>query len=116
MGNTFYLRAPELRSCLRFPTFVQTPSASPPEMERRNPGSSTAVMEPIGLEPIHTRQENFSSTNKQAPSIDGRSLRSHFSTGPRRPGDDFSDGSDRNESLPSPTTAHEQLETWRNPR
>ncbi|KAI6867838.1 MFS general substrate transporter [Hortaea werneckii] len=85
-------------------------------MERSNAGSSTAVMEPIGLEPIHTRQENYSSTNKQAPSIDGRSLRSHFSTGPRRPGDDFSDGSDRNESLPSPTTAHEQLETWRNPR
>lgn len=84
-------------------------------MERSNAGSSTAVMEPVQLDPIHTRLESLSSSNKQAPSVGGRSTRSALNSPPHRAGSN--EDSDRNETLPSPTTtATDKVETWNNPR
>ncbi|KAK4617672.1 Bypass of stop codon protein 6 [Fulvia fulva] len=70
----------------------------------QNGTSSTAVMEPVQLQPLSLKQETSSS---KQPSVGGRSLRSIKT-------DDGSD--DRNESLPSPTTASQPQETWRNPK
>ncbi|TKA33749.1 hypothetical protein B0A50_00585 [Salinomyces thailandicus] len=82
-------------------------------MERPNASSSTAIMELEELDPIHARQESHSTTNKQAPSVSGRSLRSHISSDSHK--DDHGGDFDRNETLPSPTTATEPIETWRSP-
>lgn len=80
-------------------------------MERRNAGATTAVMTPIELDLVHTRPDVASLSGKRPPSVGGRSLssnKSHFSTS--------HEGFDRNETLPSPTTATEQIERWNHPR
>ncbi|KAF2166036.1 hypothetical protein M409DRAFT_23763 [Zasmidium cellare ATCC 36951] len=74
-------------------------------IERSNAGSSTMTMEPIELQPVRLRTDI--DTSSKRPSIGGRSLGS-------RKTDDSSD--DRNETLPSPTTASERPETWNFPR
>ncbi|KAK5132423.1 hypothetical protein LTR08_009106 [Meristemomyces frigidus] len=77
-------------------------------MERRNAGSSTTTIEPIELQPAGLKQDAPSSTSKRAPSIQARSTISFNSIS--------ASDVDRPETLPSPTTASEQLETWRTPR
>ncbi|KAK3714946.1 hypothetical protein LTR37_007436 [Vermiconidia calcicola] len=75
--------------------------------ERPNGGSSTAVLQPIELQPVHT---NLS--GKRSPSVGGRSLESEAQQS-RKSEEDY----DRNETLPSPTTAAaEQVESWNRPR
>ncbi|KAK5165454.1 uncharacterized protein LTR77_008983 [Saxophila tyrrhenica] len=79
--------------------------------ERPNGGSSTAILEPIELQPVHTKQDRPSFSSKRPASIPGRSLAS----ADRKIDDD--NASDRNETLPSPTTAPtEHVESWNNPR
>jgi fucose permease len=81
--------------------------------ERQNGGSSTAVLEPIELQPVHPKQPTPSIASKRPDSITGRSLRSAKSKHEKHSDDD----SDRNETLPSPTTAPtEQNEAWNRPR
>ncbi len=81
-------------------------------VERYNAGSSTAILEPIELQPVHPKQDRPSfSSGKRPASISGRSLASAN----HRVSND--DSSDRNETLPSPTTAPtEVLQSWNNPR
>ncbi|KAK5111269.1 hypothetical protein LTR85_012210 [Meristemomyces frigidus] len=80
-------------------------------MESQNGNSSTAVMEPIKLDPVRARQDIQSLPNKRALSISRRSLRSNGSFSHQGTQDE-----DRNETLPSPTIATEQLERWNYPR
>jgi hypothetical protein len=74
-------------------------------VQHRNGGSSTVVMEePIGLQPARLKDRPIVSPNPITTDT-GRSL------------DDGENTQDRNESLPSPTTASaEQPEAWNNPR
>jgi hypothetical protein len=74
-------------------------------VQHRNGGSSTVVMEePIELHPAMLKDRPIVSP-KPITTDTGRSL------------DDGENTQDRNESLPSPTTASaEQPETWNNPR
>ena len=74
-------------------------------VQHRNGGSSTVVMEePIELQPAMLKDRPIVSP-KPITTDAGRSL------------DDGENTQDRNESLPSPTTASaEQLETWNSPR
>jgi hypothetical protein len=75
-------------------------------VEHRNGGSSTAIMEePIELQPAVLKQDRSIVSPKLMTTDGGRSL------------NDGENTQDRNESLPSPTTASaEQPETWNNPR
>ena len=77
--------------------------------ERWNGGSSTSIIEPIELQPVRTEQDAPSISSKRELSLGGRSLGSNRSSKSHE--DD-----DRNETLPSPTTATEQVETWNHPR
>lgn len=74
--------------------------------EIQNAGSSTAVIEAVELHPISFSEQKPG----KAPSIAGRSLRSITS-----PSTASKNDADRNETLPSPTTAVEQIETFRSP-
>lgn len=75
---------------------------------RQNGGSSTAVLEPAELRPMDNQEEALTS---KRPSTSGRSLGSKVE--PLQIDED----SDRNETLPSPTTvANEELERWNFPR
>ena len=68
------------------------------------------MLEHIELDPIRTRVDETHPSGKGPPSINGQSLRSFQSS---RQGYE----SDRNETLPSPTTANGgQLELWYSPR
>lgn len=70
---------------------------------RQCSGSSTAVIE---LEPVHLVHHGVSEPAKQSSSPVARSLR-------RNDTDDSQDANDRNESLPSPTTASQEIvERW----
>ncbi|KAM3424687.1 hypothetical protein BST61_g6674 [Cercospora zeina] len=70
---------------------------------RSNGGSSTVVLEPIELRPVQLKNNSDS----KPPSLSARSLASASKT----------DDEDRNETLPSPTTApEEQAERWNFPR
>jgi len=75
-------------------------------VEHRNGRSSTAIMEEsIELQPVVLKQDRPIVSPKLLTTGGGRSL------------DDGENTQDRNESLPSPTTASaEQLETWNHPR
>ncbi|KAK3068943.1 hypothetical protein LTR53_013101 [Teratosphaeriaceae sp. CCFEE 6253] len=76
-------------------------------MERQNTGATTVVMDPIPLEPVRTRQDVLGTRNKRTPSISGKSLGSSHSE---------PNYADRNETLPSPTTApDEAVEVWNKP-
>lgn len=80
--------------------------------ERPNAGSSTAIVEPLELQPVVTKQDVRNLTGKPAPSIAGRSLGSDTPQSHRSNEDE-----DRDETLPSPTTAPaEQLEVWNSPK
>lgn len=79
--------------------------------ERPNIGSSTAIMEPVELQPVLTKQDVPSLSSKRTPSIAGRSLGSETPRSRRS-----NENEDRNETLPSPTTATERLESWNRPR
>ena len=80
--------------------------------ERQNGGSSTSVMEPIELQPVRVKEDVPSISSKKAPSIAGRSLGSITPASHRS-----EDEADRNETLPSPTTAPaEVLQAWNKPR
>lgn len=80
--------------------------------EYQNGGSSTAVMEPIELEPVKVKDDVPSISSKRGPSISARSL---GSATPASRGSQ--EDEDRNETLPSPTTAAaEVLEAWNRPR
>ncbi|KAK4494372.1 hypothetical protein PRZ48_014670 [Zasmidium cellare] len=74
-------------------------------IERSNAGSSTMTLEPIELQPIRLKTDL--DTSSKRPSVGGRSLGSPRSE---------DDSDDRNETLPSPTTASEQPEAWNFPR
>ncbi len=78
---------------------------------RLSSGSATAVLEPIELQPVRTKQDGPSLSSKQAPSIGGRSLGSDTARLQLNDQD-----KDRNETLPSPTTSTEELEVWNRPR
>lgn len=79
--------------------------------ERPNVGSSTVLEQPIELQPVRTKQDVSSLSSKRTPSVAGRSL------GSNGPGSGRSqDEEDRNETLPSPITATDELETWNLPR
>lgn len=62
----------------------------------------------IELHSVHPTQEVSSLSSKHDPSVIVRSLESNK--------DENDADSDRNETLPPPTTASEQVETWRSPR
>ncbi|TKA82369.1 hypothetical protein B0A55_01412 [Friedmanniomyces simplex] len=83
-------------------------------MERPNTGASTAIMEPIELDPVRPQQEALGVPSKHPPSLTGHSLasfRSHPSATSDSP-----NAADRNETLPSPTTASaEPIELWNKP-
>ena len=67
--------------------------------------------QPIEMDPVRTRQDVPSIPGKRAPSVGGLSLGSFKSSKTN------SQLEDRNETLPSPTTApQEQLEQWNHPR
>ena len=81
-------------------------------VENRNGGSSTSIMEPMELQPVRTKQDVPSLSSKRAPSLGGRSLGSGTPVS-RRSDQDL----DRNETLPSPTTAAADLvQSWNHPR
>ena len=70
---------------------------------KQNGASSTAVLEPIELHPIHPKQRAPSTSSKRPESITAHSLRSL--------------PEDRNETLPSPTTSPaDVVEAWNRPR
>lgn len=75
-------------------------------VEHRNGGSSTAILEePIELQPAVLKQDRPIVSPRLIMTDGGRTL------------DDGENSQDRNESLPSPTTASaEQPEAWNNPR
>ncbi|EMC91651.1 hypothetical protein BAUCODRAFT_27926 [Baudoinia panamericana UAMH 10762] len=75
-------------------------------MERHNGASSTAIIEPIELGPVKQKHDALNLTSKRAASIGGRSLNTQQAI----------DDQDRNETLPSPTTANEHVEKWNYPR
>ncbi|KAK0999190.1 hypothetical protein LTS01_005484 [Friedmanniomyces endolithicus] len=78
-------------------------------MERRNAGASTAIMDPIELGPVNPQQEVLGDFHKHAPSITGHSLTSVHSNS-------SANAADRNETLPSPTTASpDSIELWNKP-
>ena len=79
--------------------------------ERPNFGSSTAIVEPIELDAVRTKQDVPSLSTKRTPSIAGRSLGSDTPRSRRSAEDE-----DRNETLPSPITANDYVETWNYPR
>jgi fucose permease len=74
-------------------------------IERRNGGASTTVMEePIELQPAVLKQDRPFVTTKTLSSTGGRCL------------NEEADSQDRNETLPSPSTASaDQLENWNSP-
>ncbi|KAF2764977.1 MFS general substrate transporter [Teratosphaeria nubilosa] len=76
-------------------------------MERNNGESSTTILEPIRLEPPREKIDipNISTT-RRGSSTTGRSL----------PSSTAEYTSDRHETLPSPTTVTEHVETWHSPR
>lgn len=80
-------------------------------MERRHGGSSTATMPPLELEMNHIEPNTPSNASKRAPSVGGRSLGSNKASSNKSEAD-----ADRNETLPSPTTATEFVEKWNSPR
>ncbi|KAK3621535.1 hypothetical protein LTR56_019260 [Elasticomyces elasticus] len=81
-------------------------------MERHNAGASTSVMDAIEMRPVHTRQEALHISNKKAPSIGGHSLANSIRSSHSK----TSYASDRNETLPSPTTASaDEVELWNKP-
>ena len=77
--------------------------------ERQNAGSSTVLVDPIELQPVKLKNDTLSISSKKAPSLTGRSLKSAS--------DKSDEGSDRNETLPSPTIAPgDVVEAWNYPR
>jgi fucose permease len=86
-------------------------------MERRIGGSSTMVVESLELDTVgkkHNNEVPLISTGKRTSSFSGRSLGSTRSNAVQ--GHTFEQDPDRNETLPSPTTATEQFEKWHTPR
>ena len=78
--------------------------------ERQNGGSSTAVLEPIELQPVQLKDNLPTISTKRTSSVAGRSLGSANSK-------TEDDDADRNETLPSPTTAQMEVpEAWNKPR
>lgn len=66
---------------------------------------------PIELQPVKTKQDASSIAAKSTPSVSGRSLGSH------EPSRSSREDEDRNETLPSPTTATvDPVEIWYKPR
>lgn len=82
-------------------------------MENRNGGASTAVLEPVELRPLHERHDVEPLPTKPAPSLAGHSLGSSRAISLGGQSNEVPDG---NETLPSPTTASEHVETWKSPR
>ena len=81
-------------------------------VERSNAGSSTAIMDPVELQPVHAKQDAPSISSKRPTSMTGRSLGSNASK--LHPSEEEPD---RNETLPSPiTAAAEPIESWNKPR
>ena len=80
--------------------------------ESTSGGSSTMTMEkPIELQPVRSKQDASTIAAKRTPSVSGRSL------GSNTPSKESGQPEDRNESLPSPTTAPvDQAEVWYKPR
>lgn len=70
---------------------------------RNNGGSSTMLEEPYELQPVKVKQD-VPIVASRTPSSGGRSLT------------EGTQAHDRNETLPSPTTASEQIETYKYPR
>lgn len=81
-------------------------------IESSSGGSSTMTMErPIELKPVQSKEAVSSIAAKRTPSVSGRSL------GSNSPSKQSQQDDDRNESLPSPTTAPiDQAELWYTPR
>lgn len=76
-------------------------------MERVNGNTSTAVIEPLELQPVRGAQGISDRSSKRGLSVSGHSLRSTKDEA----------GSDRNETLPSPVSATvEQVQSWNSPR
>jgi len=71
---------------------------------RNNGGSSTILAEPYELHPVRVKQDVPIIASRTLSSSGGRSLAEAIVA------------QDRNETLPSPTTASEQIETYNYPR
>ena len=82
-------------------------------MESRNTGTSTSVLEPVELQPVRTKQDVPSlSSRKPSSATEGRILGIDTPKAQKTDED-----SDRNETLPSPTTAAaDQIQSWNRPR
>lgn len=79
--------------------------------DRAASGSSTLVLEPIELHQVKTKQDVPSLSSKRPSSVAGRSLGSDTPVSQSSEHDQ-----DRNETLPSPTTANDAVENWNRPR
>lgn len=71
---------------------------------RGNGGSSTMLEQPYELQPVKIKQDVPIIASRTPSSTRGRSLA------------EVTETQDRNETLPSPTTATEQIETYKYPR